>query len=1030
MPNPALEKDKDIRFPHFIVLKASAGSGKTHTLTKRYVQFLLSKEISSNGLRNILAVTFSNNAAKEMKERILFWLKGLYLNEPDKMKELEEIMSLEREEIVEKSGKIINSILNNYSDFQVRTLDSFMTTVFKSLAIDFGYNPDFDILLNNDKLMEYAFNRFLRRVKIDSGEGELLKNIIGLVMENKSKSSSYSWEPAKAILNEVKNIYRKLSSTGKNINIIDYSQDIKNIKNSIKKQIKRIEQLINNSNLERSRSSSYNSITESVKKGEFPNLIGKGFKNAPVKKPLKKDLSGQNNFDFIHQEWNKLEDMIKVYTNYFARSYYNPYLKFFSAFKETLERVKKQEGKVFIEDINKMLSDYIDSHIVPDVYFRIGERVCHYLIDEFQDTSPVQWVNLYPLLDNSLSEGGSLLVVGDTKQSIYGFRDADYRIMKKFEEESPFLSTGLSVKELDCNYRSRKKILDFCERIFKENIPVQYLEAAEKSGLNNYTQKAMDESENDGYVEVSIYEKSDDIFEREKIQTLIHELKQRGYRYRDIAILTPRNEDVIQISTWLNEANIPFVSHSSLDIRKRKITGEIISLLNFLNSPPDDLAFASFCLGEIFSRALKKYGKDNFDSDRLHSFFFNNRDNSPLYKSFQSKYSEIWERFFEGLFKASGYLPLYDLVNAIFSTFMVFDIFKEEATLIKILEVIRNFEGKGSNNLRDFLDYSEERGEEGEWNIDVPEDVNAVKVMTVHKSKGLGFPVVINLLYGERLDKRTGYIIEEKDNNAALLKITQNIVKTNSDFSSLYKDNKIRERVNRLNSLYVGFTRARFELYVIGVKGTKVQFPFDILPVDEFRPSSKPVFVSQKPEKPENRLFTYHHNRQTGYSANIGAMIHNEEKKRGEFIHRVLSNIEYLLNKNEQEIEKEINRIIKRVGSEREESCLIDEIKDGVLRFLLNEKVKTYFQKKLGRTIKQEQEFTNNRGRLLRMDRVIIDNDVVTVMDFKTGREEGQDNHKEQLNKYMGTLKEIYPGKTIKGVIAYVDLLKVEELQL
>ena len=196
-----------------------------------------------------------------------------------------------------------------------------------------------------------------------------------------------------------------------------------------------------------------------MKKGQFPDLIGKGFKSLPVKKPGKKDFSGINALEGISLEWQELSEMISLYTKYYALSYYNPDLKFYSAFKETLEKIKKQEGKIFIEDINKMLSDYMDSQIVPDVYFRIGETVFHYLIDEFQDTSPVQWANLHPLIENSLSGGGSLFVVGDTKQSIYGFRDADYRIMKEFEGKSPFPSSGHSVKELTHNFRSRKKFL-------------------------------------------------------------------------------------------------------------------------------------------------------------------------------------------------------------------------------------------------------------------------------------------------------------------------------------------------------------------------------------------------------------------------------------------------------------------------------------------------------------------------------------------------------------------------------------------
>ena len=558
----------------------------------------------------------------------------------------------------------------------------------------------------------------------------------------------------------------------------------------------------------------------------------------------------------------------------------------------------------------------------------------------------------------------------------------------------------------------------------------EYSDAAQKSGLTNYNQEVKDRGTGSGYVEVSMIDKSDDQNEKEKITTIIHEVTQRGYSYGDIAVLTSKNENVIRVSSWLNEKDIPFVSYSSLDVRKRKITNEIVSLLNFLNSPPDDLAFATFCLGEIFSKALKKNREDDFGSDKIDSFFFNNRNKSPLYKSFQSEYPKIWERFFEGLFKSSGYLPLYDLVNEILRIFMLFDTFKdEEASLIKILEAIKNFEDKGNNSMKDFLEFAEKPGQESEWDIKVPEGLNAVNVMTVHKSKGLGFPVVINLLYGERLDKKTDYIINEKDDNAALLKITRKIVDSNPDLAPAYDENKTRERINRLNSLYVSFTRAKNEMYVIGVRGAKDKFPFELLPVDEFQPSSKPGRVSQKPGKPESRFFTYHHGRTPKYPIHTGEMIHIEEKKRGEFIHNVLSCIEFLPSENEKELEKEIGGIVEKIMHWMGESYTSKEIIEIIVKFLLNGLVKKYFLPVIGRTIKNEQEFTDEKGNLLRMDRVIIDKESVTIMDFKTGKKKAEeDYYVKQLRKYMKILREVYHDKSINGVIAYVDLKEIRSV--
>jgi ATP-dependent exoDNAse (exonuclease V) beta subunit len=165
MAHAVLEKDSTISFPHFTLLKASAGSGKTYSLAERFVQFLLSGHIPQNRLRNILAITFSNNAAREMKERILSWLKDLYFRNPEKIEEISKIVSLRQEHLAEKAGAKIDEILKNYTEFQVKTIDSFMTSIYKASAINLGYSPDFDIVLAPEKIMAYAFNRFLRGVR-------------------------------------------------------------------------------------------------------------------------------------------------------------------------------------------------------------------------------------------------------------------------------------------------------------------------------------------------------------------------------------------------------------------------------------------------------------------------------------------------------------------------------------------------------------------------------------------------------------------------------------------------------------------------------------------------------------------------------------------------------------------------------------------------------------------------------------------------------------------------------------------------
>ena len=1024
MGTSILIKDVDLRFPHITLLRASAGSGKTHALTERFVQFILSEKIHRNHLRNILAITFSNNAAKEMKERILSWLKEVYFRDKDKVHQLSQILSLNEDQLVSRSEALIDEILLNYTDFQVKTIDSFMTSVYKASAIDLGYSPDFDILMAPDAAMAYAFNRFLRRVRAGTPEARFLEELLELILEGRGAESAYLWDPSKGVLEEIKELYNKLSGIVKKVIIPDGEDEFESIKVEISNTAEKLNRLINKSNLARSKQSTFEKILEAIRMGSFRDLLNKGLKNLPVLKP--KNAETNSTYQQISEHWNILGDRIRKYAQIYAYRFYIPYLKAYEAFKNILERTKREEGIVFIDDINKKLSDYLDHEIIPDVYFRLGETIYHYLIDEFQDTSPIQWGNLRPLIENSLAQGGSFFAVGDTKQAIYGFRNADYRIMRTLESMNPFPSAHHEVKELQVNYRSLERIVKFNEEFFQKVVAAQdnYRDAAGRSGLIDYFQGVKKEHGGLGYAEVTLSEKNDEEpAEKAELQHLIQELKERGYLYSDIAILTHKNEDVVNFTTWLNEIDVPFISYSSLDIRTRRLTEEILFLLTFLDSPPDNLSFAGFLLGEIFRGTLERRGR-SVELEKFHDFLFRNRKKTSLYKLFQEEFSDLWEYYFDRLFRSTGYLPLYDLVSEIYRVFEVFGTFKEEeATLVKILEVIKNFEREGMNNPGDFLRlaYDEISGET-EWNIDVPEGINAVKLMTIHKAKGLGFPVVILILYGEQ-SHGFKYILDEREEGVYLLKINRDISRASDLLEKAYEEERMKEMVNRLNTLYVGFTRPESELYVIGVSGKKRQFPIDLLREAGYTPAEKKVPPPSSKVVHQAYLQLYHPTQQVDFSS-FSSMeeLNIEERQRGDFIHRVLYFVEYL----DEDLESRLEEVIRQVRNESNMDYPVDMIKRELLEFILHEDVRPYFIQKSGRVIRREQEFSDLEGNLLRMDRVITDEDRVMVLDYKTGGEKKtEENYISQLKNYMRILKDLFPDKTIEGMIAYVDLKEV-----
>ncbi len=1039
----ALTKDSELSFPHYMVLKASAGAGKTRALTSRYVQFLLSENIPQNKLQNVLAITFSNNAAKEMKERILGWLKKLYFKDKDAVRGFSNLLDIKldgkttEEVLSQKAENLLEEILNNYSDFQVKTIDSFMTSLFKACAVDFGYDPDFDILMNNEELLSYSFDLFLSDIRDGTNRAKDFEELIEL-LEEKGKNSSYKWEPDKDIFEKWKGLYRHISSNTKEIVLKkelveekrDTEEELYNSMINIKRFLDTVDPKFLNGKFNHER------FTNIIEKRDFPDLLSTGLKSMPVRQ----NNVPQNILTEIRALWQEFQSLLSRYASYYSLTYYQPYIERFHDFLNEIEKTKLREGALFIEDINKKLVSHLNSYIIPDIYFRLGEKILHFLVDEFQDTSPLQWNNLIPLIENALSTGGSLFIVGDTKQAIYGFRGADYRIMKRLEDEveKVFPQADLIKKELDINYRCSGEVLSLADSLFKEIIPSidKYSYAAGLSGLSDYNQRVLPEKQNRGYVEVKNL-KEENI--KGYLCTLIEDLRSRGYSFSDIAILSFRNEEVVRLSEWLNEHDLPFISYSSLDVRKRKVTSEILHLLRFLDSPLDDFSFSVFLQGEIYKNFLMKKGLSEEDiNNRIQHFLLKNRG-TRLYKSFEREFPELWKDHFEKLFKLSGYLPFYDLLSMIETTFRLYECMPdEEAAFLKIFELARLFEKNGFGNIKDFIEFMSGPGDDKDiWDISLPADADAIKLMTLHKSKGLEFPVTILYLPSKlNKGKEDSFVSYETEKGIFLMKLTGEIAQKNEQLNMIYNNREINKITTNLNLLYVGITRAKEELYVMLVdKGnggedndTTTQRSGDSFPSNIFDrlrekergrkplPEEVKEIKERSHEGPAESLKISHQTILKRFPVEKKE-IHIYEKVRGEFIHSILATVEYYHEGSSQEIYKTIEKLNKRSFIK----FIPETIHAQVIRTI--EYLYPYFKQLPRRSIKNEKEFSDRFGALHRMDRVIIDPDIITVIDYKTGNpdEEEKEEHIRQLSLYKEILREVYPSRDVKGLLFYID---------
>ncbi len=999
----------DFAFPHILVISASAGTGKTHELSKRIARYLLaeSNEVPFNNLRNILAITFTVNASKEMKKRVLKWLKGLCLNKDDFFCLLE----INDRKVSKKAELLVNEILSNYKDFQIKTIDSFLTSIFKASAISFGFSATFEVLLNNREYLEKAFNLYLDEIKDKHNE---LFQVIELINNNED---TFSFTPYEKIFNYVKNLYVKERHFPLGFTNTDKSQEWSICKKNIQELAKEIKEYIDNNGLaEFLNQNGLLKMISDIENNNFEVFFTRGEKTEPVKAKYK-NLNGAW-VKKIDEYWELLKSKRQEALNIYSVNYFYPYIKVLRSFGEKIDYIKRSEEIIFIEDIPHIILQNLNENNIPEIYMYLGGKLYHYFIDEFQDTSPIQWENLKILIENSLASSGSLYVVGDTKQAIYGFRDTDYRIMKGLcKDNGTFLSVShRESRVLQKNYRSGEYILTYVKEVFDK--------AKNNSDYNDYGDSGLfDDWKVDvlktetGYVKAKIVFNNiddEDIKEKKELFDIIKDCKDRGYKESDITILANKNKNIVEISSWLNQKNIPFISYSSLDIRERKVVKEIIHLLRFLDNPKDNLSLSIFLLGEIFEKLA--------DRSSIEKFILEKRDIKFLYKEFQKECSELWNKYFNKPFKYVGYLPLYELLISLINILKIEENFKlEGGAIAKLLEIVKDLEGKGKNSLKEFLDFFESKEEHDYessqiFEIPIPENYNGIKLMTVHKAKGLSAKVVIYVVYEQKSISDSLKIYEDKK-GITIMKINSKYVGLEDKYAVIKK----RQMINDLNSFYVGLTRAEDELYVIGVSRVKseetdkrVSFPVDLIITGEWGKKTKHRIIDKKSDEGIN--ISLNLSGKFYIEETFNSTLNLDEIKRGEYIHAILSEI-YTLDDLTQlkEIAQKYHINFPECDVEKETKIIED--------FLNTNEVKPFFQVDR-KSVLLEKSFSDLDG-VIRVDRIIFKEEEILIVDFKTG--EIDESYNEQLIRYGETLRAIYKKRVICCLL-YIDLKKVVKI--
>ncbi len=1034
-------KDRDVTdsallFPHIFIYEASAGSGKTRRLAQRYVDFLFTypnKTPLTFGFRNILAVTFTNEAADQMKQEILKILK---------------LKALRKSKYSCVAMEIVDEIIRNFSDFAIRTIDSFVHSLLVASSLELKLPPEYEIISHSKPYLEYVLDNLLDEIPADRDMADLFSDLVYhfLIIEGQK-----DWNPKRILLGLLDKFYREENGRAKTFLEIKSNLNLAQAEKELKTQIRQFLSSLStlpsvnrqfvkgiNFQLEKTGSGLLKGIISYINK---PLLPGRGILNKCAAKP---DLD-------LLRMWEELRECCDRYARDFVWMRYSIYLKVFNKFRQRLENFKEMRRIVFLGELNKKARKLLSSEgfLPAEIYYKLSSIFYHYLIDEFQDTSILQWENMQPLIEDALSRGGSLFYVGDKKQAIYRFRGGEVALFDSIKDRFRNQVSKIYDEVLLFNYRSGENIVKFNNLVFGRDNLKSFLERFTMldsefrerilAVFKDSRQKTTEARLGRGYVRLEKIEQDskEQLLDslNIKLKRMIQEIVER-FDYRDILILVRDNEKAELLAGFLLEQGFPVCASRTVCITQNYIVRQIISLLKFLNSPIDDLCFANFILGDIFLRAT------GLQLDRLQSWLevvrLQKREGA-LYTKFRSAYSAIWQRFLQYLFNAVGFLPVYDLVQAILLQYNVENNFPHLSGFIRrLLEILNNLQEQGKNSLSDFLEWLGEAQEE-ELFVQLPEGLDAIRVLTIHRAKGLSSPVVI-LPYASLEVKvgEAGKVVYESDDGLYFLYLQKEICKSQPHLNSIYQREYYQAFLDELNCLYVALTRAANELYIflpqIKNRSYNPLIPFLLKDKQEaglaefgYRESTlsrkRPVKDRVIPDKqltkalPQEVLSNLLR-KQFIPPEQIVPLNKRYLSKRGELFHYLLADINpFIFLKDPSYYVQSIKdacRLFNYSYSEEISRCLSELFRMPQMQEFFNPDFEAF----------NEKEIVDQYGHLKRIDRLVFTGEDIWIIDYKTG-EESREEYRKQIEEYAYIIKQFYPDKAIECWLVYIDTREI-----
>jgi len=1037
------------------IISASAGSGKTYTLVFHFLKTLLS-EPNADAYRKMIALTFTNKAVFEMKSRILKTLNqfsGIKSEDqiPDMAHEICEELLFSLNELQYRSQQALKIILHDYAAFEIVTLDRFTYRVIRSFARDLGLSHSFEVEIQQKQMLTEVVDRVVKKAGLDKEITRLLE-----LFTLHKFNDQLSWDISKNLLS----IAELLLNENDRIPMQDF---LLQSRSSFNRQHKFLESLLRSTkesinliavevlSLIQSNGITKDDFARGTLFNHFEKLKRLDFKDL-YKNQLEKNLDLKQKIYTTKLDPSKassIDQILPTLSSAFhkAKELYHQFSLANDIFKQwipmslikilatELELYQKESNKVLLATFNERISKEILYQATPYIYERLGEHYRYYFLDEFQDTSRLQWSNLIPLIKEPL-EGldeqgnvGSLLVVGDPKQSIYRWRGGHVeQFLALLKGEIPF-QVPADTKQLKKNHRSFHTIVKFNNVFFESILPHIHGTINKNLFKKGYHQNIKNPSI--GYVEIDQFHEKDSLealnTHVQKTYDSISSALEQGFEPNEIAVLVRTKAQASSICEFLVLQKIPFLSSESLNLSHSKEVQFLVALLQ--------LALYENNLEEKL--LVVEFFKASFNKEEAYHTFVSEHLKLPLQKIFD-KYG-INFNFLK--FKT---LPLYEAVEAAFYAFELSAVM--DAHLQTFLDHLFEFSQQKHNDLMSFLMHWNQQGDS--LYVATPKGLNAIQILTIHKAKGLEFPVVILPFLDDPIQgsHRTQVWLNTtewfgENLSKGWIPYSKKIVDYGEAGEALFNQIQEANELDALNVLYVAMTRPVEQLILISNlkptagKNTQTQDSYPgliqnflkINNVDESRTyvqGHKRPLIKREDESRELKVFPIEINSKK-WQNSLMIQAYNQPQSKinspkiwGILIHDLLAKIE-----TSEDLDWVLEEAFS-LGRINENS--VDLIKKLLLKVINHPSLNSFF--------KNEYKVWNERDILIpneeniRPDRLMENRDEMILIDYKTGKSKEVDQ--DQIEHYKKIIGQVFSGKKIKSYLVYIQEKKEVEVVL